>query len=133
MSGRFWDLVRRNSAVSPRFSPTDCQLAFSAAGHTVGESSGGADVAARRGGSASGKEAHLSIPSEIFLVPCDGSALKSVGQTGDDIVPAWSPDGAKIAYVGSGGFFVLDVKSQSTRTVANGQDFFFGDLLWLKQ
>jgi len=27
---------------------------------------------------------------------------------------------------------VLDVKSQSTRTIANGQDFFFGDLLWPK-
>src|SRR2546430_44925 len=49
---------------APRFSPTECQLAFSAAGHTVGEASGGADVALRHG-DASGKEAHLSIPSEL--------------------------------------------------------------------
>ena len=27
---------------------------------------------------------------------------------------------------------VLDVKSQSTRTIAQGQDFFFGDLVWLR-
>src|SRR5438105_7461667 len=118
---------------APRFSPADCQLAFSAAGHTVGEASGGAIASLRHGGAPDGKQAHLNIPSEIFMVPCDGSTLKSGGQTGDDIVPAWSPDGAKIAYVGSGGFFVMDVKSQSTRTVANGQDFFFGDLVWLKQ
>ena len=118
---------------APRFSPTDCQLAFSAAGHTVADEGGGPTAALRHGGAADGKSAHLNIPSEIFSVPCDGSSLKSVGQTGDDIVPAWSPDGSKIAYVGSGGFFVLDVKAQNTRTVANGQDFFFGDLLWLKQ
>ena len=84
---------------------------------------------ARSGG---GKVAHLNVPSDLFLVPCDGSSVKSVGQTGDDVVPAWSPDGTKIAYVGQGGFFVLDVKSGVARTVAQGQDFFFGDLLWLK-
>jgi Tol biopolymer transport system component len=116
---------------APRFSPTDCQVAFSAAGHTVGEAAGGA-IASLYAPAAGGKVAHLNIPSEIFLVPCDGSSVKSVGQTGDDIVPAWSSDGGRIAYVGSGGFFVLDVKTGAIRTIANGQDFFFGDLVWLK-
>ena len=105
---------------APRFQPTGCEIVFSAAGHTVAR------------GSAGGRLAHLSIPSELFLVPCDGTSVKSVGQTGDDVVPAWSPDGGRIAYVGSGGLFVLDVKSQSTRTIAQGQDFFFGDLVWLR-
>jgi Tol biopolymer transport system component len=105
---------------APRFSPTACQLVFSAAGHTVSKATGG------------GRLAHLSIPSDLFMVPCDGSSVKAVGQTGDDVVPAWSPDGARVAYVGSGGFFVLDIVSQSTRTIAQGQDFFFGDLVWLK-
>ncbi len=105
---------------APRFSPSACQLVFSAAGHTVSKATGG------------GRLAHLSIPSDLFMVPCDGSSVKAVGQTGDDVVPAWSPDGARIAYVGSGGFFVLDIASQSTRTIAQGQDFFFGDLVWLK-
>ncbi|HET7701750.1 MAG TPA: hypothetical protein VFM06_12905 [Candidatus Limnocylindria bacterium] len=113
---------------SPRFSPVGCELVFSAAGHTVTAAPGGGDTA--RG--AGGKLAHLNIPSEIFLAPCDGSGVKSVGQTGDDIVPAWSPDGTRVAYIGAGGFFVLDVKAQSTRTVASGQDFFFGDLVWVK-
>ena len=118
---------------APRFSPTTCQMVFSAAGHTVGMTSTGATYARSHStGGAGQRLAHLSIPSELFLVPCDGSSLKSVGQTGDDVVPAWSPDGTRIAYVGSGGFFVLDVRTQTTHTVAQGQDFFFGDLLWLK-
>lgn len=105
---------------APRFSPNDCVVVFSAAGHTVTRGGGG------------GKLAHLNIPSDLFLVPCDGSGVRSIGQTGDDVVPAWSPDGTRIAYVGQGGFFALDVQSGVARTVAQGQDFFFGDLLWLK-
>jgi Tol biopolymer transport system component len=117
---------------APRFTPTGCEIIFSAAGHTTSGVSGGALAARASGGSAGGHVAHLGVPSELFVVPCDGSSVKSVGQTGDDVVPAWSPDGARVAYVGSGGFFVLDVKSQTTRTVAQGQDFFFGDLVWVK-
>jgi len=117
---------------APRFSPASCEVVFSAAGHTVAGAAGGA-IARARGGAGDGAHlAHLNIPSELFLVPCDGSQVRSVGQTGDDVVPAWSPDGSKIAYVGSGGFFTLDVKAGTTRTIANGQDFFFGDLVWLK-
>ena len=119
---------------APRFSPSACQMIFSAAGHTVGVTPGGATYALSgpNSGGSGQRLAHLSVPSELFLVPCDGSSLKSVGQTGDDVVPAWSPDGTRIAYVGSGGFFVLDVKTQTTHTVAQGQDFFFGDLLWIR-
>lgn len=117
---------------APRFSPKSCQLIISAAGHTVTESGAGAPYAMLRLPRAGPSLAHLSIPSELFLIPCDGSSVKSVGQTGDDVVPAWSPDGSKIAYVGTGGFFVLDVATQTTHTVAQGQDFFFGDLVWLR-
>ena len=67
----------------------------------------------------------------LWVVRPDGTGLHAVTQ-GWGHAPAWSPDGTKIAYVGQGGFFVLDVKTGVARTVAQGQDFFFGDLLWLK-
>ena len=120
---------------APRFTPKGCEIIFSAAGHTVSGAPSGATYALRGAGAAGGAGAHvahLNIPSELFVVGCEGTSLKSVGQTGDDVVPAWSPDGGRVAYVGSGGFFVLDVGTQTTHTVAQGQDFFFGDLLWLK-
>jgi Tol biopolymer transport system component len=111
---------------SPRFAPSGCEVVFSAAGHAVA-----AAPAEPSGGGKAGL-AHFNVPSYLFLAPCDGASVKSVGQTGDDVVPAWSPKGDQIAYVGTGAFFVLTLASGSVRTLTQGQDFFFGDLLWLK-
>jgi len=105
---------------APRFSPSGTEIVFSAAGHSTSH------------GSAGGRLAHLGVPSELYLAPADGTGLRSIGQTGDDVVPAWSPDGKRIAYVGTGAFFTLTVATQDTQTCAQGQDFFFGDLLWLR-
>lgn len=105
---------------APRFSPSGSEIAFSGAGHSTAL------------GAAGGRLAHLGVPSELYLAPIDGSGLRSIGQTGDDVVPAWSPDGKRIAYVGTGAFFVVTVASQESQTCAQGQDFFFGDLLWLR-
>ncbi|MDP9264660.1 MAG: hypothetical protein M3O91_00875 [Chloroflexota bacterium] len=115
---------------TPRFSPKGDRIAFCAAGHNAATTL--APYAARPPGVVP-KGAHLGIPSEIFVAPVDGTALRSVGQTGDDIVPAWSPDGMQIAYVGTGAFFVLSLTDGTIKTSATGQDFFFGDLLWLRQ
>src|SRR5881628_1566040 len=107
---------------APRFAPSGCEIVFSAAGHTM---SGvpAAPVAAQSKGIGA---AHLNIPSDLNLAPCDGTSVRVVGQTGDDVVPAWSPNGSEVAYVGTGAFFVLTLASGSVRTLAQGQDFFFG-------
>ena len=115
---------------APRFAPTGCEIVFSAAGHTV--SNAPRPLVAGSGFSGGKGLAHLNIPSDLNLAPCDGTSVKVVGQTGDDVVPAWSPDGTQVAYVGTGAFFVLTLTNGNIRTLAQGQDFFFGDLVWVK-
>jgi Tol biopolymer transport system component len=112
---------------TPRFAPSGCEIVFSAAGHAVSGLPSTPLAASGVKGSA-----HLTVPSFLYLAPCDGTSVKEIVQTSDDVVPAWSPDGTQIAYVGTGAFFVLAVASGNLRTLAQGQDFFFGDLVWLK-
>jgi len=104
---------------TPRFSPGGDAIVFSAAGRQQGQASGG-------------RPAHLGIPSELFMVPVDGSKITSLGPTGDDVVPAFSPDGSKLAYVGIGQFVIMTLADQSTKVCAQGEQFFFGDPIWLK-
>jgi hypothetical protein len=42
--------------------------------------------------------AHLGIPSELYLSPCDGSSITTIGETFDDVTPVWSPDGTRIGF-----------------------------------
>jgi Tol biopolymer transport system component len=112
---------------APRFAPTGCEIVFSAAGHAVSRVPSTPVASSRAKGLA-----HLNIPSDLNLAPCDGTSVKVIGQTGDDVVPAWSPNGTQVAYVGTGAFFVLTLANGNVRTLAQGQDFFFGDLVWLK-
>jgi hypothetical protein len=120
---------------TPRFAPSGCEIVFSAAGHAISRGSAPRPpdaLLAREDGGAQPPQSHLTIPSFLYLAPCDGTSVKEIVQTMDDVVPAWSPDGSQIAYVGTGAFFALTVASGNLRTLAQGQDFFFGDLLWLK-
>ena len=123
----WWYLQAPRFAPATAAQPSRCEFIFSGAGHTVSRG-----FAPRLVGGAKPTQLHLNIPSELFLAPCDGSGVRSVGQTGDDVVPAWSPDGTQVAYVGVGGFFVLSLGTQNVKTLAQGQDFFFGDLVWLR-
>jgi len=115
---------------TPRFSPVGDELVFCGAGHNAAPVIPGGG--AIRGPARLPHQAHLGIPSELFGLKRDGTALRSLAQSGDDTVPAWSKDGSRIAYISTGGLFVLTVKDGSVRTLASGQDFFFGDLAWLK-
>ena len=47
------------------------------------------------------KLAHLDIPSELFLAPVDGSSIRSIFTTSDDVVPSWSPDSTRLASGGA--------------------------------
>ena len=107
---------------APRFSPTSDAIVFCAAGHSAPKSRDGTLP----------RFAHLGIPSDIYIVNADGTGLKSLAQTGDDTFPAWSTDGSNLAYVSTGAFFQLSLKDFSIKTLASGDNFFFGDITWLK-
>lgn len=104
---------------TPRFSPSGSDVVFSAAGRTTSAVPGG-------------RLAHLGIPSELFLASADGTKLTTLGPTGDDVIPAWSPRGDRIAYVGTGSFTIINVADQKTTVCAQGEQFFFGDPVWVK-
>ena len=105
---------------APRFSPDGKTLIFSGAGHN-------AKVQAAPHGLA-----HLGIPSELYAAAADGSSVRAVAQTSDDVVPAWSPDGAQIAFIGLGALNVVALADGNVRQLSRGNDFFFGDLIWLR-
>jgi Tol biopolymer transport system component len=105
---------------APRFSPDGSALVFSGAGH-----------ARAQGGGV--KLAHLGIPSDLYLATADGKSVKSIGQTGDDVAPAWSPDGAQVAYVAAGALHVQTIADGKLQQLSRSDNFFFGDLLWLRK
>lgn len=118
---------------TPRFSPSGSDVVFSAAGRQVGALPTARPSGTRREDERPGwRYAHLGIPSDLFLAPADGSGLVTLTSTGDDVVPAWSPDGARIAYVGLGTFAILTVADRTTRICAEGEQFFFGDPVWVR-
>src|SRR2546430_5851016 len=80
---RFWWLQ------SPRVSPTGRELTWSSAGRS-NPSSAVPTTVARVGTGA--RLAHLEIPSELYVAPLDGTQVRSIAVTRDDVVPAWSPD-----------------------------------------
>lgn len=106
---------------SPRFSPDGKTLVFCGAGHNAQTLAPGT------------KDAHLGIPSEIFLAGVDGKSVKSLTQTNDDTTPTWSPDGSRLIFVTTGAIQVLTLADGKVDKLTSGDTFFFGSMAWIKQ
>ena len=78
-----------------------------------------------------GRLAHLDIPSELYVAPLEGTSLRSITTTMDDVVPAWSPDSTKIAFIAMGTFFVVSVQDAAVIVKAQTAGFNYGDPLFL--
>jgi Tol biopolymer transport system component len=113
---------------SPRLSPNGNQLTWSSAGRANPKSASPSVVA--RGGTGN-RLAHLDIPSELYVAPLDGTSLKSIALTRDDVVPAWSADSTKIAYIALSTFYVVAAADGEVITHTEGIGFNYGDLVWL--
>jgi Tol biopolymer transport system component len=106
---------------TPRFVPSGCEIVFSGAGRTLVNRT-----------SAGTHSAHLGIPSELYLTPCDGSTITTIGETVDDVTPAWSPDGTRVGFAIGGLIWQLAVATREISKLAPSDAFSFGDLVWLK-
>lgn len=115
---------------APRISPDGRQLTWSSAGRFSVGPPPTPSLAVRRGGG--GRLAHLDMPSELYLAPLDGSSIRSVATTRDDVVPAWSFDSTRIAYIASSALHVISVIDGSLVTKAEGIGFTNGDPIWLR-
>ena len=78
-----------------------------------------------------GRLAHLDIPSELYVAPLDGTSLRSITTTMDDVVPAWSSDSTKIAFVAMGTFYVVSVQDAAVLVKAQTAAFNYGDPVFL--
>lgn len=105
---------------TPRFAPDGARVVFSAAGRSR--------VLGR-----SGTFAHLGIPSDLLVVGNDGSALREITRTNDDVWPAWSPDGAQVAYAVGGALRIVDLASGEDRDLARNERFLFAELVWVRR
>jgi len=118
---------------SPRFAPDGLSVLWSSVPPTQPKkSSRGADEPAIAGGTSGGKMAHLDIPSELFVAPLDGTSLRSVFRTSDDVVPSWSPDGTRVAFVLRASLYIVSVADGAVVTQSSAISVIYGDPVWLK-
>lgn len=118
---------------SPRFSPDGRVVLWSSVPPTQPKrSSRTSEESPPRAGSSGGKLAHLDIPSELFIAPVDGTSLRSIFRTSDDVVPSWSPDGTRVAFVLRASLYVISSADGGLVTQSSTISVIYGDPVWLK-
>jgi Tol biopolymer transport system component len=114
-SGRFLGIL------SPRFSPGGHTIAFAAvATNADADPRRDSRFAFRWPWQARPAAAH-GLPMDIWTVPVSGGDPRKLSDIlEDEPSPAWSPDGAEIAIIATGGLYVVPAAGGETRKVGLG-------------
>jgi Tol biopolymer transport system component len=116
---------------SPRVAPNGREVLWSSVPPTQPKKTLSPEQAPAFARAGPGKLAHLNIPSELFIAPLDGSSIKSLFTTTDDVVPAWSADGARIAFISKSIFWILSADGKVITKTSNIA-VSYGDVVWLR-
>jgi Tol biopolymer transport system component len=108
---------------APRISPSGREIVLCSAGHLVTRPETHEGMGSHA--------AHLGVPSELYIAPIDGTGVRSIAMTSDDVVPAWSPDGTRVAYVAVGTLFVVSVADGAVKLMQRISAT-YGDPVWLR-
>ncbi|TMB92665.1 MAG: hypothetical protein E6J38_12270 [Chloroflexi bacterium] len=122
---RFWFLQ------APRVSPMGNEITWSSAGRSSSRLIPPA-ISKPSGTSSGARVAHLDIPSELYVATMDGRSLRAITTTGDDVIPAWSHDGKKIAYIALATFYVVSAANGEVTVSRQGIGINYGDPIWLR-
>jgi Tol biopolymer transport system component len=118
---------------TPRISPNGRQVIWSSVPPTQPKKTSVAPPKPQPArGRSGGKLAHLGTPSDLYVAPIDGSSIRAIFTTSDDVVPSWSPDGARVAFILRATFYVLSASDGAVMTKTPNVAVIYGDPVWLK-
>ncbi|MEK7215064.1 MAG: hypothetical protein AAB289_05675 [Chloroflexota bacterium] len=117
----------------PRFAPDSKRVAFVGVGGPPTPAKPAKPPSGRAfpGGLLEPSSAHAhGVPWDLWVMNTDGSGLQRLTEMGGDSpVPAWSPDGRRIALAMEFGVYVVDLIGSPPLLVA--EDFTTGGVTWL--
>lgn len=100
--------------------PSGSALTWSPDGREIAFGSQYCDPGRNCGDAYDGMAADEDLEYDIAIVNVDGSSLRRLAHVGEDIWPAWSPDGTVIAFVGGEGIYAMKPDGTVVRKLSDG-------------
>jgi Tol biopolymer transport system component len=108
------------SMLFPRFSPDGSRIAYAAVNPDAADAEPGRRSGWRWFWQPRAAAAH-GLPMDVWLIPADGGPPQRLTHLAEDEpAPAWSPDGAQMAVMATGGLYQVSVATGEARTIGPG-------------